>query len=210
MSLRGSREFDKKLHSLLKTRVYSLKARVWPRIGKPPQVTRSRLKKTIRELQDLATETLLKAESSKRIFSEYQHKKQWHLKRGKPLRKTAKKAAFKKWYEKHVTTRNCVYVFWQIKRGNRPKCLYVGRTINGKHRPIAHFKRRWFGKATRIDVYGFDRKRGVPRFECMKTHRYNPTQSKIIPARKKYYARCPICETNRAIKSEIKDLFRLR
>lgn len=205
MASRGPRKFDEKLSSLLIARVYPLKASVWPKIGKPPRVTKSKREKTIREIRDLVTETLLKTKSSKEIFKDHQYKRQWHPKRGKPRGIAAKKSAFKKWYEKKITVRNCVYIFWQDS-----KCLYVGRTINGKHRPANHFKKKWFRKATRIDIYAFDLKRDVPRYECMRTHRHHPSESKIKPSRHKYYSRCPICETNREVKSEIKYLFRLR
>ena len=56
-----------------------------------------------------------------------------------------KKQSFKKWYESKITTKNCVYAFWNGKR-----CLYVGRTLNGKGRPTSHFEKHWFGKATKV------------------------------------------------------------
>ena len=205
MSSRALKQFDKQLASLLKARVYELKALVWPNPGNPPHLTPPKIKKAIRNMQASATLTLLKAKQSRRMFDGYDDKRQWHAKRGKPRGIKEKKTAFKRWYEKKITTKNCVYILW-----HKSKCRYVGRTINGRHRPPAHFSKPWFRNVTRIDIYKFDRKRDVPRFECMRTHRHEPTESKINPARRKYYSRCPICEAKRAIRADIKELFRLK
>lgn len=205
MSSRTERKFDQTLTSILRKRMHWVKHFVWPHRGKPPHLTKTTIEHGISELQDLAKATLLKVKPSKVIFSNYDYKKQWHTKRGKPFRILAKRTAFTEWYQDKITVKNCVYIFWQ----NR-KCLYVGRTLNGHGRPIQHFQKKWFGKCTRIDVYGFDRKRGVPRFECMCTHLHDPTESKIIPARRKYYTKCPICVANEKIKLDLKYLFRLR
>jgi hypothetical protein len=148
---------------------------------------------------------LLGSRRMRRLLKSFDYRKQWHVTRSKGHGRAAKRRNFKQWYERKVTTRNCVYAFWNGKR-----CLYVGRTLNGKGRPTHHFDKHWFGAVSRVDIFAFDRKRDVPRFECLFTHRHVPSYSRIGPASKKYYLRCPICESKSSIRREIKALFRLR
>lgn len=198
-------EFDRELNSLFDARTHDLRSQIWAKRGAAPKFTKTKIKKSIERLNEIAETALLRMPDIRDQLSEYDHKKRWHPKRGKGFGWSAKKREFRKWYDEHITTRNCVYVFWRNKR-----CLYVGRTLNGKGRPSAHFEKHWFSQATRIDVYGFDRKREVPRFECLFTHRHRPTQSRIRPATKRYYTRCPICVVKENIRYEIKYLFRLK
>lgn len=149
---------------------------------------------------------MLRSRTTKKILSDYDSRKQWHITRSKGHGRTAKRKSFKVWYDKHIKSKNCVYAFWASKK----RCLYVGRTLNGKGRPSSHFEKHWFGPARRIDIFSFKGKRLVPQFECMYTHEHDPSHSKITPATKKFYTRCPICETKREIKKEIAEVFRLR
>ena len=200
-----ARDFERVLGRLLRARTHRISSVVQAKPGPAPNITRAKLTNAIDKLQSLAERELLRQKHVKGILQGFNYKKQWHAKKGKGWGVDAKKKNFKQWYERHIRTRNCVYAFW-----SRSKCVYVGRTLNGKGRPTSHFDKRWFGSITRLDIYGFDRKREVPRFECMLTHRHRPTQSKIRPATKKYYARCPICEARKKIRNEMRSLFRLR
>jgi hypothetical protein len=173
-------------------------------MGAAPQLTRKRVRRTIEKLQYIATADYFRSKEAKQLISSYDHKRQWHIKgKGFGVRTKAKK--FKSWYDKKIETKNCVYVFW---KGSH--CLYVGRTLSGKGRPTSHFQKYWFRAATRIDVYGFDRKRDVPRFECMATHYWEPAYSRVTPASKKYYSVCPVCKGRDFIGGQVKWLFRLR
>jgi len=205
MASSSERQFDEVLQSLFEARTHDLRSEIWTARGPAPKFTKRKIRNAINQLLNLAEEALLRSKQSKEIIGNYDYKKQWHPKRGKGYGRSAKKQNFQQWYERHITTQNCVYVFWSPS-----SCLYVGRTLNGKGRPTGHFEKHWFGNATRVDVYGFDRKRNVPRFECMFTHWREPSYSKIKPASKKYYSRCPICDVQRHVKTEIKSLFRLR
>lgn len=205
MAKQARKRFEAELTKLFRVRTHRLRSHFWPVVGSTPALGRQRVSKAISSLQAIAESSYLGSRPAKAILKNYDYKRQWHPKMGKGWGHSAKKNAFKNWYEKCVTTRNCVYAFWHHKR-----CLYVGRTLNGKGRPTSHFEKHWFGKATRLDVYGFERKRDVPRFECMLTHKFNPAYSRILPSSKKYYSRCPICDNNRLIRDEIKSLFRLR
>jgi hypothetical protein len=205
MAKMAARRFDEELTRLFKARTHQLRAKVWPSRGATGKITNKKVRSSIGKLQKLAEGALLRSKQGKFILGNYDSKKQWHPKRGKGFGRGAKKRHFKGWYERHITTRNCVYVYW-----GQSGCLYVGRTLNGKGRPSSHFEKHWFGKATRLDIYAFHRKRDVPRFECMFTHLHRPSYSKMRPASKRYYSRCPVCDVRREIKNEIKSLFRLR
>jgi Zn ribbon nucleic-acid-binding protein len=205
MASRAARQFNAEVSRLFKARTHKLRSTIWPTRGREPRVSRSTIRETISKLQTLAEKALLSSQFSRKIFRGYDYKKQWHAKKGKGHGRTEKRKSFKQWYENHIKTQNCVYVFWQGQR-----CLYVGRTLNGQGRPTTHFERYWFGRASRVDVHGFERKRDVPRFECMLTHRYHPVYSRMKPSSKKYYTRCPVCEANKKIQVEVEKLFRLR
>lgn len=201
----AQRQFDAELFRLFKIRSHPLRTYLWPTSGKPAQLTKKTLKRSIAKLQDIATDHYLSSREARRTLRSYDHKRQWHSKRNKGFGVRAKKKSFKDWYERKITTKNSVYAFWDTS-----KCLYIGRTLNGKGRPTSHFEKYWFRRVTRIDVFGFDRKRDVPRYECMLTHRWNPAYSRITPSMKKYYTRCPICEGRREISSGVKRIFRFR
>ncbi len=197
-------QFDQELSKLFHARAHQLKSYMWPTVGAAPQFTQERVRRTIERLQSLAAADYLRSKEAKRILT-CEHKRQWHPKKGKGFGAWAKAKSFKAWYDRKIKTKNCVYAFW-----NGSRCLYVGRTLNGKGRPTSHFQKFWFPATTRIDIFGFDRKRDVPRFECMLTHRWQPVHSRVTPASKKYYAVCPICEGKKVIKKQVKRLFRLR
>lgn len=204
MSL-AARKFDRELIKLFRKRTHGLRAYMWPISGTAPKLSRSHISAAIQRLRDIAEVDYLKSRYARRILRDYDYKRQWHSKKGKGFGRDAKKRSFKKWYDKKITTKNCVYAFLNGKR-----CLYVGRTLNGKGRPTSHFEKHWFGKATRVDVYGFDRRRDVPRFECLLTHKRNPSYSKMKPSSKKYYTPCPVCEGKEFIGDEVRSIFFLR
>jgi|GEM_PF-534203 len=201
-----STKFKKELQRLLDARTYGLRKAVWPVRGAPPKLNKMTIESAIDNLCATAREELLLSPRVINLLAEsYDYKKQWHAKRGKGRSRPAKSTNFKSWYDRHISTQNYVYAFW-----NGKECLYVGRTTSGRHRATNHFTKTWFSKASRIDIFAFDRKRDVPRYECLLTHKYNPKYSKIKPSKKKYYTRCPICVNSTAIRQEVKYIFRLR
>jgi len=205
MSYAAARKFENELYDLFDARTHELRDYMWPVPGSAPKLTRKKVKRAIERMGDIAQTDYLKSRGARKLLNDYDHKRQWHSKKGKGFGRPAKKRSFKRWYEKTITTKNCVYAFW-----NKSRCLYVGRTLNGKGRPTSHFEKHWFGKATRVDVYGFTRRRDVPRFECMLTHRQWPSYSRMKPSSKKYYSVCPICEGRKFIGDQVRWLFRLR
>src|SRR5258708_7965327 len=116
-----------------------LRGEIWPMRGAAGKITKKKIRTSISRLQDIAQAAQLRAKHSKAILANYDYKKQWHPKRGKGFGRSAKRRHFKRWYENHITTQNCIYVFW-----SRSMCLYVGRTLNGKGRPSSHFEKHWF------------------------------------------------------------------
>ena len=202
---KAAKRFDGVLYDLFERRTHRLHTYMWPISGSAPQLKRKTVNSGIKRLQTIAEDDFLRSKHAKQLLNGFDYKRQWHAKMGKGFGLPAKKRSFKTWYESKITTKNCVYAFWRGKR-----CLYVGRTINGKGRPTAHFEKHWFAQATRLDVYGFDGRRDVPRFECLLTHKRTPMRSKMKPSQKKYYSRCPICEGKKFIQDEVRWIFRLR
>lgn len=205
MSSRAARRFDLELSILFRARTHQLRNYMWPTRGPAQRFTKERVKKTIAKLQDIAEDDYLRSRDARKLLLRFDYKHQWHTKRGKGFGRSAKKKAFKKWYERAITTKNCVYAFW-----NGSHCLYVGRTRRGQGRPISHFDKFWFSQATRIDIFGFSGRRDVPQFECMLTHKAVPTYAEHKPSSQRYHTPCPVCDGRIRIRDEIRRLFRLR
>jgi hypothetical protein len=157
------------------------------------------------KLGELAVEILVKRRARMEFRGAYAAKRQWQVKRGKGQGVGAKQENFKRWYEKDVGNKNCVYVFWAKRR-----CVYVGRTLRGHGRPAGWFDRVWFQPVTRIDIYSVRTPTQVPKAECLATHMFDPAENKNWPSIGKYTKKCPICEATREIDHELNSIFRLR
>jgi hypothetical protein len=205
MSPRAARQFDQKLLELFRARTHELRSYMWPTKGAVPKFTKKRVRNTIEKLRDIAEDDYLKSRDARKLLKQFDYKRQWHTKRGKGFGRTAKKQSFKKWYERKITTKNCVYAFW-----NKSRCLYVGRTRRGQGRPLSHFDKYWFGQTTRVDVFGFNGRRDVPQFECMLTHKNKPVHAEHKPSSQRYHTPCPVCAGRTRIGDEVRWLFRIR
>jgi hypothetical protein len=201
----SERRFDEALTDLWTRHTSPLKRDIWKKNGRPAPLTPKKRDSIISEMEALVETELLKSDHVKELLDSWEHKKQWHHKIGKPHLLSERTKLFKKWYDEHITTKNCVYIFW-----NESECLYVGRTINGSGRPTQHFTKDWCKKTTRIDIYGFERRTEVPRFECLKTHSCDPKHSEIKPSRHKYDKHCPICKDQKHISRTLKDILRFK
>jgi hypothetical protein len=207
MTSHSEAAFSRELHSLLNARAAVLKHSLWPKPGRRLSYNRRVVAKTLNHLQEIAETTALRSNSAQRMLCSYDNKRQWHINARKGWGPKAKKAAFRAWYGENVQVRNCVYVFW----ARHGKCLYVGRTLNHRaSRPTNHFGKDWFREAKRIDVYKFDRKRDVPRFECLLTHKLQPWHQGMKPSEKKWSSKCPVCEAGKRVRREVKKFFRIR
>jgi len=197
--------FDRHLQKLFDDRTHWLRRQVRkPGRGKAPSLNRAKVDRAIHRLQSLAEDYQLNSHAIARLRGLYKLKKQWHTS-NKGWGIDQKRKAFVQWFDKNIRHDNCVYVFW-AKR----KCRYVGRTLAGKNRPQSQFQKYWFLGVTRVDIYASQGAREIPKLECLATHLFQPIYSKVKPAAQKWFSKCPICETRRLIRSELKAIFRLR
>lgn len=201
MTTQLQKRFDRKLKDLFDRRTHWIRSQMRkPTVGKPPTFSRKHVDEAIEYLTGLVEASLVKEYVSwGEIFD---GKRQWHSK-GWGAEK--KRKQFLNWYDKEVDNDNCVYVFWASKT-----CRYVGRTLHGKNRPQAHFYKAWFPGVTRVDIYYSKTKRNIPKLECLATHRFKPSHSKIKPSTKKWFSRCPICEAKKMVRSDVRSMFRFR
>lgn len=200
------RRFDEELEELFRRRTHWIRSKVRkPTVGQPPRFARKHVNEAIRRLNNITEASLLREHAVQSLSDIYDDRRQWHVTRNKGWGPERKRKAFLKWYENRELSKNCVYVFWA---GNN--CRYIGRTLNGKNRPQAHFHKEWFRGVKRIDIYCSRTKRNVPKLECLATHRFKPKYSKIKPATRKWYSRCPICEAQRMIRQDVRSMFRFR
>ncbi len=197
--------FNGELNKLFEKRIHSLKSIVAnPTKGKPPKLTKSSIDKSVILLQLYANSALIN-EYYKQGYDKLKLlKKQWHIK-NKGWGREAKIESIKRWYDTKINWPNNIYVFC-----NKRKCLYVGRTLNGKGRPQTHFKTYWLGQATRVDIYHTSKKRDIPKLECLAWHKNQPTINKNKPSIPKGSTKCPICKNDILIKNEIKSIFGLK
>jgi hypothetical protein len=205
MAKRALQRFDDELEKLFIRRTHWVRGQVRkPKQGKPPTFARGHVDKAVNNLNKLTEACLLRDHAVQRLADIYDEKRQWHVVRSKGWGVENKRKSFIEWYERNKIGRNCVYVFWAGK-----KCRYVGRTMKGQNRPQTHFTKHWFIGVTRVDLYHSRVGRNVPKLECLATHRFRPRFSKIKPSSKRWYARCPICETQKTIAADVRSLFRL-
>jgi len=198
--------FERKLKKLFDRRTaWVRKAIGVHRPGRPWEFKRKTVTPKLEELGEIAGDIIIGRRAKKEFRKLFDHKRQWQTKRGKGWDRYAKKKSFKRWYERHIGSKNCVYVFWSGKT-----CEYVGRTIHGKGRPAAHFTVFWFYRVTRIDVYTVPRKSEVGKAECLAVHIFEPRQNANWPSMHKYTKKCPICEATKEIDADLKNIFRLR
>lgn len=172
--------------------------------GRPPNFTKSKVEKRIKNLQKIALEILVHEVSRKEFEKIVLQKKRWPTK-NKGWGRDRKIKSFEQWFSKEIFYKNYIYIFWFGR-----KCKYVGRSIAGGTRPQSHFKKYWFNGITKIDIYSTSQRRQIPKLECLAIHRFNPSENYNLPSFSNRDKPCPICETQRLIRSELKSIFRLR
>lgn len=201
-----TKKFERELQKLFERRTSWLRKAIGKkRPGRPHEFNRKKVEPKLHELGELAAEILVQRRGRKEFSRSYDGKRQWHVKKGKGHGIDAKQRRFKRWYEKHIGSKSCVYAFWSRKR-----CVYVGRTLRGKGRPAGWFDRVWFQPVTRIDIYSVPRRSEVPKTECLGVHLFDPSENTNWPSIGKYTKKCPICEATREIDRELESIFRLR
>ncbi len=199
-------QFSKGLEKLFTRRTHWLHRAIGKgRPGPAPAFTSKKVKPNLDKLVTIARKMILKERGQKEFRGSYVEKRQWQVNKRKGWGKQAKKKNFSRWYTKNIRGRNCVYVFWSGR-----KCEYVGRTINGKGRPISSFGQSWFRTVTRLDIYKVPSPTLVPRAECLAIDLFNPRQNEYSASHPKYAKRCPICTGEKKIKRELKAIFPFR
>ena len=199
-------QFNRELDTLFRKRSHWLGHVLGgPQPGPPPRLKRRHLQHSIAKLQDIAGEALAPALARKEFERSVWKRKSWHVKRGKGRRFDQRQRRFEDWYDMHIESQSCVYVFWARRR-----CIYVGKTTRGGGRPSSHFDRTWFTPVTRVDVYETRGKRALPALECLAIHRFQPLRNKIKAQGRKWTRKCPLCKLHKDIQAELNDIFRLR
>ena len=198
------KEFERALQKLMHRRTAWLRSAVGQRQrGFPLSFTRATVEPEILSLTRIARK-ILTDQQARKEFSQGVNgrKRQWHV-RGHGIK--VKRREFMDWYDKKIGHLNCIYVFWSGRQ-----CKYVGRTLGGKGRPAGHFEKYWFRSVTRVDVYKAWKPSLIPMLECLAMDMFDPSHNRNRAAKRKYAKRCPVCSTEKAIKTELKRIFRLR
>lgn len=198
-------EFRTELDHLFRRRTHWLRAAIdGARPGAPPTFSRAHVQRSIARLQDLASEALADSLARDEFDQAVEIRRSWHVKRGKG-RGLEKRSAFNRWFDEHIGSSSCIYVFWAGKT-----CVYVGKTTWGSSRPSSHFEKAWFLPVTRIDVYATRGTRVLPALECLAIHRFRPRRNRSRASAHKWTKRCPLCNTHMQIRDELRYIFRLR
>lgn len=195
--------FEKKLDQLFFDRTFELRSKLgMKKCGPKPHLTKGKIDKAIRDLQDLASNILAK-DYQKKEFEENAEPKTRRKIIGRGWKN--RKKAFEQWFENNFRKQNkLVYVFW-----NNKKCVYVGRTGNGGSRPSSHFSRIWC-HVTWIDLYPVKSESNLAKLECLAIHRFEPSANTYLPSKKKWTKKCPLCDTHKQIKTDLKKIFKIK
>ncbi len=194
------KQFQTKLDNLFRAHTNPLRTQLGLKIrGKKTVVNRSKVQKTIKELQNIASQIIqgriarikfdqnIKKSHSRKLFG-----------RGVKAQSRNLEQWISKTFEDHS---NFVYVFWRGK-----ECLYVGRTGNGGKRPSAHLSHKWCN-ATRIKIYAARTPSQTPMLECLAIHRFKPKKNVARASMVKWQKKCPICKLNKEIANELHWIF---
>lgn len=199
-------KFESELEKLFRRRTSWLRRAIGTKKpGRPHVFNRKKVEPKLHALGELAVQIIVRRRARKEFRRVVDRKRQWHVSRGKGFGTDAKRRSFKRWYDKRIGSKSCVYAFWSGK-----KSVYVGRTLLGKWRPSGWFDRVWFQPVTRIDIHSVPRPSEVPKAECLAKHIFEPRENKNRPSIGKYTKKCPICEATREIDGELRSIFRLR
>ncbi len=200
-----TKQFERGLEKLFHRRTAWLRRAIGKkRPGPAPSFTKAEVRPRLERLTQIARKILVRRRGRREFQRSVESKRRWHPKKGKGFGFKAKKAKFKRWYDREIGSRNCVYVFW-----SSGVCEYVGRTVRGKGRPVGWFDKFWFPSVTRIDVYAVRSPSLVPKVECLAIDQFNPRRNVNSASKPKYAKKCPVCSPTKEIRQELKVVFRL-
>jgi len=200
------KDFERTLQKAAKQQAYWLRraAGLKPR-GKAPALTKTNRRRFIERLEKTALQMNVRRLVAAEFKAGIDERKSWRVTTRKGFGVDQKKKNFGAWFQKNIKHQSCVYVFWGGIR-----CCYVGRTLEGKGRPHAHYGKYWFGGVTRIDIYSVRRASLTPKLECLAVHRWKPAYPKYKPAERKWTKKCPICKMLHDLRTEARRAFPLR
>lgn len=200
------KQFESKLNKTFRIRVsklFQILGKSHP--GPLTKLTKYKIGNLLENLEELSRAIITKRKGKKEFKLSKIESRRWHPKKNKGWSRDSKKESFSHWFDNEVPIRNCVYVFWSPK-----KCLYVGRTMNGKGQPQSHFKEHWFNQTTQIDIHIVKSINQLHKAECLAIDRFEPHYNKNKSSKWKYYKKCPVCTDVNKIKSELSKIFRLK
>ena len=196
----SKKQFKVKLKGLLENRLYKIyqKLHIIGR-GQPPNYSKNKSKSEINKLVRDVPQIIIKERQIKKEFNKL-------IKHRTTIRVIGwghkdKKKKFEVRYNKKAPYKNLVYIFFKNK-----KCLYVGRTINGRGRPSSHFMDVRCLGATNIKIFSTTKRSTVPELECLTIHILKPSKNENIPSKPKWSKKCPICDTQKFVKADLRKI----
>ena len=195
------KEFEKRLNKLWNYRKDNLLAILG---GKDKRrMSRKEREKEIKNLSDLAVETMIRNKKIKEEFNQTTGK----IKRLKIPKGNLQKR-FNKFFQraiKKIHNRKFIYIFW----GKEKKCLYVGESTRGIRRLRGYRRSIIFKEAKRVEIR-VPVTKGLAKLECMAIHIWKPKYNEIKGPGTKYARKCPICKNTRRIKKELRSVFAIK
>lgn len=197
------KKFETTLNELFKRRTEWLCREITDFKPGPPNAWNKKIRDSgVNSLLEIA-EDILATDFAKKEFEKHPPKYRIKI---KGWGDDKKKDNFKTSYDENISMKNCVYIFF----GKNNKCLWVGRTEDGKGRPASHFEKKWAKDATRINIYPVNNKTQLHPLECLAWHSFTPKFNKNKPARGKNEKACPMCNILHNINTEMKSIFALK
>ena len=198
MALR--KQFERRLSILLHRRTDRLLGLIKLKRGRKKDFTKRHREDGILELQELAAK-ILRKESVGRLLAEITSGRRRTMLAGHGLEEKFRRMCV--WAEGSLHG-PIIYSFWQGKR-----CVYVGK--GSSWRRLRSYRRDvLLQQATSLRVRMISGKSNLAKAECMSIHMYQPTQNVNRSSKPKYSKKCPLCQTNRQIRDELRSLFKMR
>lgn len=192
--------FERKLLTLLHRRTDALVHLIKPKRGPRKHFTKRHREEGIAELQKLAEQILRRDVVPSRLRAITARTRRTRL-GGRGLDERFKRMCA--WAEQHLHG-PIIYSFWR-----RKGCLYVGK--GSSWRRLRSYRRDiLLQQATSLRVRMVTGKSHVAMAECMSIHMHDPKHNINRSSKPRYSKLCPICKANRAIRDELRALFRMK
>jgi len=197
------KKFEKILEELFHSKTHSIREAVGIKsTAKTPNVSREKLKESIKKLKNEVIEIRGK-ELYEKAFKEHAlSPKKWKI---KGIGEENKKSEYNKWCRVNkLNYHNFIYIFW-----NNERCLYVGRSDGGIKRPTAHMGKTKYSRATHLEIYPTS-KRYTSELECLAIDYLNPGRNLVKGSKKKNAKDCPICKICSDLEVDLMNIFKIK